>query len=260
MLNASQVRTKRAAFADESMSSTPASAFGWLPTMPTLQPPSRAKPQTMFSAYRGWISRKSPSSTTASITRLMSYGFVASSGISVSSSGASRSTGSARLVVRRRLGVVLRQEAEQVARVLERGLLVGRGQVRDAGLRRVRVGAAELLERDLLAGDGLHDVGAGDEHVRRALDHQHEVGHRGRVDGAAGAGAHHERELRHDAGELHVPPEDLRVAGERDDALLDARAARVVDPDHRAAVLRRQVQHLADLLGDDLATASRRRR
>ena len=42
MLNASQVRTKRAALLDESMSSTPASERGWLPTMPTTWPPSRA--------------------------------------------------------------------------------------------------------------------------------------------------------------------------------------------------------------------------
>ena len=48
--NASQVRTKRAALTDESMSSTPASACGWLPTMPTAWPPRRAKPHTMFSA------------------------------------------------------------------------------------------------------------------------------------------------------------------------------------------------------------------
>ena len=94
MLNASHVRTNRAAFSDELMSRTPASACGWLPTMPTLYPPSRAKPQTMFSAKSGWISRNSPSSTTAEMTALMSYGFVASSGTSVSSSGDSRSTGS----------------------------------------------------------------------------------------------------------------------------------------------------------------------
>ena len=30
------------------MSSTPASCAGWLPTMPTAKPSSRAKPQTMF--------------------------------------------------------------------------------------------------------------------------------------------------------------------------------------------------------------------
>ena len=74
----------------------------------------------------------------------------------------------------------------------------------------------------------------------------------GRVDGAARTGPEHERELRHDARELDVPPEDLRVAGERDDALLDPRAARVVDADHRAAVLAGEVEHLADLLGHDL--------
>ena len=50
MLKASHVRTKRAAFAEESMSSTPAIWFGWLPTTPTANPSSRAKPQMMFLA------------------------------------------------------------------------------------------------------------------------------------------------------------------------------------------------------------------
>ena len=56
------------------MSSTPASARGWLPTTPTGWPPSRAKPQTMFSAQRSCTSRNSPSSTTAVTTSRMSYG------------------------------------------------------------------------------------------------------------------------------------------------------------------------------------------
>ena len=50
MLNASQVRTKRAALAEASMSSTPASWAGWLPTMPIAKPSRRAKPQMMFLA------------------------------------------------------------------------------------------------------------------------------------------------------------------------------------------------------------------
>ena len=50
MLKASQMRTKRAAFTEESMSSVPASAFGLLPMIPTGWPPRRAKPTTMFSA------------------------------------------------------------------------------------------------------------------------------------------------------------------------------------------------------------------
>src|SRR5436190_2968303 len=116
----------------------------------------------------------------------------------------------------------------------------------------MRRGAAELLEGHFLAGDRLHHVGAGDEHVRAAFDHQHEVGHRGRVDGPTGARPHDQAELRDHARRLDIPPEDLRVAGEGDDALLDPRPAGVVDPDHRAAELRRQVHHLADLLREDL--------
>src|SRR5204863_2877382 len=93
----------------------------------------------------------------------------------------------------------------------------------------------------------------GDEHVGRALDHEDEVRHRWRVHGTAGARPHDEADLRHDTRRLHVAPEDLGVPGERDDALLDAGAARVVDADDRAAVLHREVHDLADLLGEDLA-------
>src|SRR5207237_7923662 len=66
----------------------------------------------------------------------------------------------------------------------------------------------------------------------------------------------HERDLLDDARALHVAPEDLRVARERDDTLLDPRSARVVDPDQRTAEPRGQVHHLADLLGEDLREAA----
>ena len=125
--------------------------------------------------------------------------------------------------------------------------------MRDARLRVVRHRAAELLELDLLAGDRLDHVGAGDEHVRGLLHHEDEVGHRGRVDGAAGARAHDQADLRDDAGALDVADEDVAVGAERDDALLDPRAARVVDADDRAADLGGQVHDLAHLLGHDLA-------
>ena len=85
----------------------------------------------------------------------------------------------ARLEERWRLRVVLRQEREEVARVVEALLLGVRDDVRDPRLRSVRGRAAELLERDLLARHRLHDLGAGDEHVRGLLDHQNRVGHRG---------------------------------------------------------------------------------
>ena len=132
-------------------------------------------------------------------------------------------------------------------------LLVLGGEVRDAGLRVVRHRAAERLEVDLLARDRLDDVGAGDEHVRGLLHHEDEVGDRGGVDGAAGARPHDQRDLRDDAGALDVADEDVAVGAERDDALLDPRAARVVDADDRAADLRGEVHDLAHLLGHDLA-------
>ena len=130
-----------------------------------------------------------------------------------------------------------------------RGQLVGLVEVRHAALAGVGGRAAELLLGDLLVGDRPDHLGAGDEHVRRAIDHQDEVGDRGRVHRAAGARPHDRRQLRHDAAGQHVAQEDVGVAGERLDALLDPRAARVVEPDHRAADLGREVHHLADLLG-----------
>ena len=125
--------------------------------------------------------------------------------------------------------------------------------MRDARLRVVAHRAAEVLELDLLAGHRLDDVGAGDEHVRGLLDHEDEVRDGGGVDGAARARAHDQRDLRDHARALDVADEDVAVGAERDDALLDARAAGVVDPDHRAADLGRQVHDLAHLLGHHLA-------
>ena len=72
MLKASQKRTKRAAFSDASMSSTPASCAGWLPTMPIGRPFSREKPMIMFRAKCSWTSKNSPSSTIRCTTSRMS--------------------------------------------------------------------------------------------------------------------------------------------------------------------------------------------
>ena len=101
----------------------------------------------------------------------------------------------------------------------------------------------------LLVRDGADDVRAGDEHVARRFDHEHEVGDRRRVDRAARARPQHRRQLGHDARRQRVAQEDVGVAGQRHDALLDARAARIVEPDDRRARLHRQVHHLADLPG-----------
>ena len=135
----------------------------------------------------------------------------------------------------------------------EAGLLVLGGEVGDARLRVVGHRPAQLLELDLLAGDRLDHLGAGDEHVRGLLDHEDEVGHRRRVDGAARARAHDRRDLRDHPRALDVADEDVAVGAERDHALLDPGAARVVEADHRRPDLRRQVHDLAHLLRHHLA-------
>ena len=126
----------------------------------------------------------------------------------------------------------------------------------DARLRVVAHRPAQLLELDFLAGHRLDHFRAGDEHVRGLFDHEDEVGHRRRVDGAAGAGAHDQADLRDHAGALDVADEDVAVGAERDDALLDPGAAGVVDADHRRPDLGGEVHHLAHLLRHHLAEAA----
>ena len=174
----------------------------------------------------------------------------------MSSSSSSRSGSSAGSNLRRRLEVVGGQEAHQVADVLEAALLVLGGEVGDARLRVVAHRPAQLLELDLLAGDRFDHFGAGDEHVRGLFDHEDEVGHRRRVDGAAGAGAHDQADLGNDARAFDVADEDVAVGAERDDPLLDPGAAGVVDPDHRRPDLGGEVHHLAHLLRHHLAEAA----
>ena len=127
--------------------------------------------------------------------------------------------------------------------------VIRKREARDAGGARVRARAAELGRRDLLVRHRLHHLGPGDEHVRRLLDHHRKVGHRRRVDRAARARPHDDRDLRDDARRLDVALEDVGIPGERGDALLDPRAARIVEADHRRAELDGAVHHLADLLG-----------
>src|SRR5215203_4728544 len=101
--------------------------------------------------------------------------------------------------VRGALQIVLGQEGEQVAHVVEAGLLVGRREVGYARPSIVGGRAAEVLEGNVLAGDALYDVGARDEHVARLLDHEHEVRDGRRVHSAARAGSDDDGDLGHHA-------------------------------------------------------------
>mmetsp|Transcript_39587 Transcript_39587/g.94000 ORF Transcript_39587/g.94000 Transcript_39587/m.94000 type:complete len:419 (+) Transcript_39587:368-1624(+) len=115
---------------------------------------------------------------------------------------------------RRPLAVRARQERQQAPEPGEGVELVVPGSAGDAGLG-VGGGPAELLKGDVLVGDLPQDVRARQEHVRRPPNHEREVGEGGRVDGAAGAWAHDEADLRDDAGCIDVPLKHVGVAAER---------------------------------------------
>ena len=120
----------------------------------------------------------------------------------------------------------------------------------------VGVRATQLFHRHVFTGDGLDDVGPGDEHLAGLVDHHHEVGQRGGVDVATGGGTHDQRDLRDDAGGEDVVAEDLAVQAEGDHTFLDAGAGAVVDADQRPAGLEGQLLDLDDLLAVDLAEAA----
>ena len=164
----------------------------------------------------------------------MSYGWFGDAGTSESSESSSRSSGS--LVAFRGGSSRLLPGMNDSSSRMQRnafGVVLDR-EVRDAALLVVRHRAAKVFLGDVLVRDGLDDVGTGDEHVAGLLHHHDEVGDRRRIDGAAGARSHDGGDLRHHAGGERVAQENVGVAGERDDAFLDARAAGIVQPDDRA--------------------------
>ena len=112
--------------------------------------------------------------------------------------------------------------------------------------------AAQFLVGHLFAGHRLDDIGAGDVHLAGALDHEDEVGDGWRVNRAAGRGTDDHRNLGDDPRVHGVAQKDVAVGGQAQYPFLDAGPARVVEPDHGATGLDRQVQHLADLLANGL--------
>ncbi len=126
------------------------------------------------------------------------------------------------------------QELQVIADVLV-GRRLGLHHLVDVAVPGLRVGAAEFVEADVLAGDVLDDVGAGDEHVALIAHGDHQVGLDRRVHGTAGALAEDQRDLGHQAAQQLVAPAQLGVPRQRRRGVLDAGAGRVVDADDRAA-------------------------
>ena len=86
--------------------------------------------------------------------------------------------------------IVLRQVRHQLADHQQALGVIVRHEVRDSADRVVRARAAELLFVDILVRDRFDYVGPGDEHMRRVLDHENEVGQGRGVDRSTRARAH----------------------------------------------------------------------
>ncbi len=158
---------------------------------------------------------------------------------------------------RGRLLSIIRWQVAQEAPCLLDHLFVGLPQeVRHAGTDRMSASAAEFFDRDIFEGHGLDDLGTGQKHVARAVDHPYEVGQGRGVDGAAGTRARDEADLRDDATGCDVAPENLAVSTESVHTLLDAGSARVIDCDKGRARLQRHVLKPADLVRMGLTEAS----
>ena len=149
---------------------------------------------------------------------------------------------------RRIVAIVLGQVTEQLANHAQAvGIILG-DEVADAADAVMRHGTAQPFLGDVFMGDGLDDVGTGDEHVAGAVDHEDEIGDGGRVDGAAGAGSHDGGNLRHDAAGQRVAQEDIGVTGQGSDAFLNTGAAGIVQAHQRGSVLQREIHHFANFL------------
>ena len=126
------------------------------------------------------------------------------------------------------LGVGLREEAQgRLGDQRRRSGVLG-DEVNDPRAAGVDRRAAEVLVADLLTGDLLDDVRAGDVHLR-LLGLDDEVRQSRRVCRGPGAGAGQDRDLRDHTREQHVGVEDVATAVERVDTFLDPRTTRVVD-------------------------------
>src|SRR5215472_14440649 len=146
------------------------------------------------------------------------------------------------------LEIVRWQKTHQLANHGEAIGVIACDKMRDAALLIVRHRPAKFLLRDLLVRDGLNDVGPGHEHVRGLARHENKIGDRGWIDRAPRTRAHDGADLRNDAARKRVAQENVSVTGQRSNAFLDARAAGIVQTNHRRARAHRKVHDLTDFL------------
>ena len=107
--------------------------------------------------------------------------------------------------------------------------------------------STEVLETDHFVGDRLDDLGAGDEHVRRLVDHDDEIGDGGRVNSTARTWTHDDGNLWDHTRSPNVSEENLGIGPERGDPFLNTSTARIVHANDRTTGLEGHIEDLANL-------------
>lgn len=122
--------------------------------------------------------------------------------------------------------------------------------------------SAQILLADVLPGHGLDERRTAQREGADTFDHRHEVREAGDVGRARRAGTDHRGHLRDDARHVDLLAEQVPRRGEHADAVfvlrpwVDARAARVDEPDHRPTPVERHLPEPGDLLLAGLADAA----
>ena len=142
-----------------------------------------------------------------------------------------------------------RQVVVQAAHHQQRLDIVLKSHIGHAAFGGVGDRAAQFLGTHFFVRHGLHHLRAGDEHVRTVFDHEDEVSQRRGIHRTPGRRAHDYADLRHHTAGQHVALEHFGVTTERCHTLLNTRATRIVQADHRSADLHGLVHDLANLLG-----------
>ncbi len=121
------------------------------------------------------------------------------------------------------------------------------GKVCHTALAGMYTSTTQLLLGHVLAGDGLNHLGAGQEHEGDTLGHDDEVGQGRGVNGTTGTRTKDCADLGNNTRCVDVALENLGIASQSVNALLDAGATRVVQADNRSTLLHGQIHHLTHL-------------
>ena len=108
--------------------------------------------------------------------------------------------------------------------------------------------ATELLLGYILAYNGLHNLGTGEEHIAGILLHNHEVGQCGRVNSTTCARTKNQRNLGNNTARHNVALENLCVTCQSVHTLLDTCTTRVVQTDNGSTIAHSHIHNFANLL------------